>query len=75
MMNENDSAFPNSYSSGLTIREYFAAKALQGLLANPNIDFMPFDWAKEIPLDWAKEAIYHADALIMLLNEKEEDDD
>lgn len=36
---ENSSAFPNenSYEKGLTKRDYFAAVALQGLLANPDL--------------------------------------
>ena len=27
--------------AGMTLRDYFAAKALQGLLANPNQDYAP----------------------------------
>lgn len=31
----NDPAFPDSNNSGITKREYFAAKALQGILSDP----------------------------------------
>ena len=30
-------AFPNHRSEGMELRDYFAAKALQGLLANPKL--------------------------------------
>ena len=52
---ENEWAFPRSYSSngghdGLAMRDYFAAKALQGLLASRtdgrSIRFSPSDDAK-----------------------------
>lgn len=37
-MNGNDHSFPSGTEvEGLTKREYFAAQALQGLLANPNV--------------------------------------
>lgn len=61
----NEAAFPTLYPDGteyggLTKREYFAAMALQGLLAaNRPEDFDP-------P---AKEAVYFAGALIAALNE------
>jgi hypothetical protein len=30
-------AFPNNRSEGMDLRDYFAAKAMQGLLANPKL--------------------------------------
>lgn len=32
-MNDKPQAFPDLFSTGMTLRDYFAAKALQGLLA------------------------------------------
>jgi hypothetical protein len=40
-MNETPTAFPwthdNMTCTGMTLRDYFAAKAMQGLLANPKL--------------------------------------
>jgi len=40
-MTENEKAFPRSVSSsgqyGMTLRDYFAAKAMQGMLSNPKL--------------------------------------
>lgn len=47
---------------GLTKREYFAALALQGLLANPTL-------SNNTAFDDAKTAVEIADALIARLNE------
>jgi len=56
-MNTGDYAFPKSsssedarqwgdtYQTGMTLRDWFAGKALQGLLANPN--FKGFDDMEE----------------------------
>lgn len=30
-------AFPHEHRTGMTLRDYFAGKALQGLLANPKL--------------------------------------
>lgn len=30
-------AFPTSFSEGMRMRDYFAAKALQGMLSNPTV--------------------------------------
>ncbi len=52
--------YNNDYTSmGLTKREYFAAMALQGMLAKYGSDYQ---------VNNAKEAIYWADALIEELN-------
>jgi len=51
------------YSLGMTLRDYFAAKALQGLLADPE----PFDLCegdKTIADTYAKEAYVYADAML-----------
>lgn len=63
-------AFPFIYNegteiqvmTGLTIRQYFAAKALQGLLSNSGANFVSF------PEDVADVAVTMADALIERLN-------
>jgi len=37
---KNEPAFPNSHFSnvyGMTLRDYFAAKAMQGMLSNPKL--------------------------------------
>ena len=48
-------------SNGLTKREYFAAMALQGMLAKYGSDYQ---------VNNAKEAVYWADALIEELNKR-----
>lgn len=61
--NENQSAFPSTRDTqtwGLTKRELFAAMALQGMLANPNIT-----WAAR---DLTQDAVEVADLLIKRLN-------
>lgn len=62
-LDPQDSVYEENY--GLTKREYFAAMALQGLMANrtPDIDLCT---------SVADFAVYHADALIEALNKKEE---
>lgn len=56
-------AFPSSSedsSEGMTLREYFAAKALQGMLASPGaVDRTKVDKAK-----WSRIAMAWADALL-----------
>lgn len=55
-------AFPTqSGHRGLTTREYFAAIAMQGVLASPYLDFDDVDQA-------ATDAVAIADALIKALN-------
>lgn len=71
--NEQESAFPGKsdpeYWEGLTKREYFAAKALQGYIAcgacNPN------NGHAIMPEDVAKLSVEMADHLIKQLNEKQ----
>ena len=65
--NDGGPAFPHGRpydtAHGLTKREYFAAKALQGLLANPNHDGKFSDFAED--------AVKHADALLAELAKTE----
>ena len=66
MTNPNDSATGFAWSqeqqgtSGLTIREYFAAMAMQGLLANGK-------WT-HYSRQLAEDAVIHANALVEALN-------
>jgi hypothetical protein len=50
---------PDGYASGLTVRELFAARAMQGLLSSGT---------RISPKFLADDAIRHADALILALN-------
>jgi hypothetical protein len=66
----DDSAFPTvepnfdcRVTPGLTKREYFAAKALQGLLINLYSSDMPWE-------AWPVEAVRMADLLIAALDRK-----
>ena len=43
---EVQAAFPDRYRDGMTLRDYFAAQAMQGLLANPECPLKPLD---EVP--------------------------
>jgi hypothetical protein len=46
---KNPPAFPipfETHNDGMTLRDYFAAKAMQGLLANPECPLTPLD---EVP--------------------------
>jgi hypothetical protein len=66
-INYGGSAFPhetnNGYDSGMTLRDYFAAAALQGNLASQSIDIGYYDgldgWNKA-----AKDAYKAADAML-----------
>jgi hypothetical protein len=48
---------------GMTLRDYFAAKALQGLLADPE-PFDLWDGDKTIADTYAREAYVYADAML-----------
>lgn len=57
-------AFPvPHFSPGMTLHQYFAAAALQGMLADPEIS--------GTHQDYANEAIYHADAMIEAYQRRE----
>ena len=62
----NASAFPCDHAiplptSGLTIRAYFAAMAMQGLISDPDCDSERYS-------DFAESAVNFADALIVELS-------
>jgi hypothetical protein len=59
MTQPNEPAFARPSSYGLTKREYFAAMALQGLLANRHEDYL-----------LTEKAVMYADALIEQLNKQ-----
>lgn len=61
MIDKNSPAFPQSYSTGLTKREYFAAKAMQGFCAHADI-------AERTAQQTSAWAVEQADALIAALN-------
>ena len=48
---------------GMTLRDYFAAKALQGLLADPK-PFVKQEWEETIADTYAYEAYVYADAML-----------
>lgn len=79
IMNANDNAFPSIdveyqqgcpttvYSHGLTKHEYFAARAMQGLLSNSNV----IDSFDDKAAGWiARHSVTMADTLIAALNEE-----
>ncbi len=67
--NTGGPAFPterpamSEYGKGMTLRDYFAAKALQGLLADPE-PFDLWDGDKTIADTYAREAYVYADAML-----------
>jgi hypothetical protein len=66
MTNSNTSAYPSTFSSGLSKREYFAALAMQGILRDTNT--APHYSDESV----AKSAVEMADALIAALNKMPE---
>ncbi len=76
MTHPDELAFPsletetNLASIGLSIREYFAAKAMQGLLAKPGETRLEADefWCRHDLASCAKQAVLAADFLILALN-------
>jgi len=66
MTDNSGSAFPNDFdarSYGMTLRQYYAAKAMQGLICIKNTAYEPERVAFL--------AVQHADALIAALKEGE----
>ena len=53
----------SEYGKGMTLRDYFAAKAMQGLLADPE-PFDLWDGDKTIADTYAREAYVYADAML-----------
>ena len=66
--NPNDSAHPTLGQNGLTKREYFAAAALQGMLANSYSNGSTQPLAEYPFKDLGEFAVAAADALIEALN-------
>lgn len=66
---------PNRYVEhlGLTKREYFAARAMQGLIAGKSYEEAMFKYKKEMKTLIAEDAIKLADALMKALNNPKED--
>ena len=54
---EVQAAFPDQYRNGMTLRDYFAAKAMQGIMASGI-------YPTGIMFDTAKEAYEMADAMM-----------
>lgn len=70
MIHKNDLAFPiQGFADGITIRQYYAAKALQGLLSSPDLKQIHGDQD-----DLARACFRAADALIKYENEESIDD-
>ena len=59
---QSSSAFPSYRDTGMTLRQYFAGQALQGLLANP-------DWTDDEINRIADQSVLYAEALIKRLNQ------
>lgn len=57
------------YSSGLSKREYFAAMAMQGVLAG-HYEYFTGNADVSVPSEIAKYAVFNADALIEELNKE-----
>lgn len=59
-------AFPNESHNascrGMTLRDYFAAKAMNGLISNPNYGI--FDGKNEVHTDTIKQCYNIADAML-----------
>lgn len=61
-----DAARDSEVHYGLTIRQHFAAMAMQGLLSN-----MKNGYDKKAAVSYADDAVYLADALIERLNQED----
>lgn len=70
------SAYPNPAhgNSGMTIREEFAARAMQGLLANPDIVAPVAKLPVEMQDTYASMAVCNADALLRELEKGANDE-
>jgi hypothetical protein len=69
----NDPAFPSvlspeEWAEGMSVREYFAAKALQGLLASRQSIIADDDY--QLAARYAAMAVMMADALVVALGAK-----
>lgn len=62
-------AFPGNYTPGITMREYFAGLAMQGMLANPERHTHNADgetWAADA---LGEASVRYADALLLALEQ------
>jgi len=60
-MNNPPAFIATGYSEGMTLRDYFAAKAMQGMLANPKLQ----EQILKAGQSWIEESAYKvADAMI-----------
>jgi hypothetical protein len=64
----NTPAFPlPNMNTGMTLRDYFAAKAMQGLMAGrwkADMHGIPYDAYRADADEWAKSAYHFADAMM-----------
>lgn len=73
-MREDKSAFPAGMDSGMTLRDYFAAKAMQGILSNSDHLNIILEATTETSVSQAiaKDAYYTADCMIAERNKEKE---
>ena len=58
-------AFPDDSNFGMTLQDYFAAKAMQAMVANPAwFGSRRWDTEEEMAQDYAEEAYLMADAMM-----------
>jgi hypothetical protein len=73
MINEPPTAFPWTHDkmtcTGMTLRDYFAAKAMQGFHANTNSDQLETETYEEYVSDLARCAYQQADAMLKARND------
>ena len=63
-MNDEQQAFPDLYRNGMTLRDYFAAKALQGFLPDAFQEAPDNYPAKRLAPFWAAMAYQLADEMM-----------
>jgi len=60
-------AFPDSTNFGMTLQDYFAAKAMQAMVANPAwFGSRRWDTEEEMAQDYAEEAYLMAEAMMTM---------
>ena len=82
MNNDGGPAFPFNYggfgqNQGMTLRDYFAAQALSGMLAYSNVNHQNGNWVENCTEKGVADMAYsYADAMIeaRLVSEDDEDD-
>jgi hypothetical protein len=68
-MNDEQQAFPDGLlnQDGMSLRDYFAAQAMQGLMAGrwkSDMHGIPYDAYRADADEWAKSAYHFADAML-----------